>query len=213
MSFLKTATGVIGGAAAGVTGLLLLPFFGAVTFITGTGIAVGAGVGAILGFALSEADEKEKERQRKDVEATMKAENKAREERREKIIREMEARYEKIKVEYEAYRNKNKENDKVMMSLFAIGVSAISRNKKFDSDDMEFLKTIVYGVSSDLIKDETQDILNKISENPVEWIEAFRIAKYELNNEEKKVLNNLLMLIASKYKNVYDCIFDLDLVI
>ncbi|EQK40099.1 hypothetical protein C672_3482 [[Clostridium] bifermentans ATCC 638] len=213
MDFVKTATGVIGGAAVGITGILLSPFFGAATFITGAGIAVGAGVGAILGYAVSVEEKNEIERQKKDIESRLKAENKVREDQYKIIIEKRKAEYDTLKSRYETTISKFKKDDKVMMSLFAIGVSAISINEKFGSEDMKFLKTILYGVSSDLIKDETQDILNKLSENPVEWTEALRIAKYELNNEEKEVLNNLLMLIASKYKNMYACIIDLESVI
>lgn len=213
MGFFKTVEGIIVGASVGITTVLLSPCFGAITVITTTGILVGGGVGAILGYAASAEDENERERQKKDIESKLKAENKAREEKFLEIIRKFVAEYEELKSKYETTINKIKEDDKVMSSLFAIGVSAISRNKEFESSDMEFLKTILYGTSSALIKNDMQDIFNKLAENPVEWVEALRIAKYELNDEAKNVLNNLLMLIASKYENIYDCILDLEVVI
>lgn len=56
---------VLGGAAAGVAGVVALPVFGGVGAVTAVGAAVGSAVGGLAGVAASYADDSEKKAEKR----------------------------------------------------------------------------------------------------------------------------------------------------
>ena len=56
---------VLGGATAGVVGVVALPIFGGVGAVTAVGAAVGSAVGGLAGVAASYADDSEKKAERR----------------------------------------------------------------------------------------------------------------------------------------------------
>ncbi len=146
---------VLGGVAAGVGAVVLLPVAGPIGAVTAVGAAVGAGLGGLAGAAASAIDEEEKSDARRSGErvATAKYEKKV-----QKLVAALQEAEEKL--------HDDKSYFQLLIALFAVGMATANADGDISDEEMADLEEFTAGIGHSNLPPHVKGAITRLKNNP-----------------------------------------------
>jgi len=176
---------VLGGIAAGVGAVALLPVAGPIGAVTALGAAVGGGVGGLAGAAASAAAEGEKDDARRSGEEAAVTKY---EQRLQKLIAALQKAEEQL--------HDDKAYFQLLIALYAVGLATAYADGNISDDELANLEEFTAGIGHSALPPHVKGIITRLKNNPPNFNTAMNYVS-KLSHVDQGLFESVIEVISA----------------